>query len=242
MHRFLASAPALLGAVALVLLSPGAARADEDVDPWRGMNQSIHAFNDTLDVWVVEPVAKGYDFVVPEIVQQGVGNFFENLLVPRTVINDILQGDVGPAFRHTGRFMVNTVVGVGGLIDVAGYANMEHDPEDFGQTLGRWGAGTGPYLVLPVLGPSTVRDTLALPLDYAADPSFWVNEPAVTSSMTVLRLTNARADALEEIAESKADAIDWYVFVRDAYLQNREKNVNEGATEPDDDFYDTEDY
>ena len=224
--------------LALGLAAP--ALADGDDDPWRGMNEGTHAFNETVDRFVLEPVAKGYDFVVPELVQDGVGNFFENLLVPRTVLNDLLQGDVGHAFKHTGRFMVNTVVGLGGLIDVADEVGMDHDPEDFGQTLGRWGVGPGPYLVLPLLGPSTLRDTAALPLDYAANPAFWVDEGVVTAGATALSITDARAGVLEEFAENRRTAIDYYVFVRDAYLQNRAKNVSEGETETDDDLYDTE--
>ena len=133
------------------------AAADEDEDPWRGLNEGTHAFNEGVDRFVLEPVAKGYDFVVPEILQDGVGNFFDNLLVPRTVLNDLLQGDVRVATRHAGRFLVNTTLGVVGLIDVASGMGIEHDPEDFGQTLGRWGVSPGPYLVLPLLGPSTVQ-------------------------------------------------------------------------------------
>ncbi len=225
-------------ALALGLAAP--ALADDDSDPWRRLNEGTHAFNETVDRFVLEPLAKGYDFVVPELVQDGVGNFFDNLLVPRTVLNDLLQGEVTSAFRHTGRFLVNTTVGLGGLIDVADETGMEHDPEDFGQTLGRWGVGAGPYLVLPVLGPSTLRDTLALPLDYAANPAFWVDEGAVTAGATALSVTNLRAEVIEEIAENRRSAIDYYVFVREAYLQNRAKRVNEDTVRADEDLYDTD--
>ena len=230
--------PIVLAAFALGLAAP--ALADDDSDPWRGLNQATHAFNETVDRFFLEPVAEGYDFAVPELVQDGVGNFFENLLVPRTVLNDLLQGEVASALKHTGRFMVNTTVGLGGLIDVASEAGMDHDPEDFGQTLGRWGVGPGPYLVLPLLGPSTLRDTVALPLDYAANPAFWVDEGAITLGATAASVTDFRAGAIEEIAENRKSAIDYYVFVRDAYLQNRAKRVNEGTLPPDDDLYDTD--
>ncbi len=224
---------------ALVLALP--ASADETEDPWRGLNEGTHAFNEGLDRYFLEPIATGYDFVVPELLQDGVENFFGNLLVPRTVLNDLLQGDLGPAAKHTGRFAVNTTVGIAGLIDVASRFGMGHDPEDFGQTLGRWGVAPGPYLVLPVLGPSTVRDTVALPLDYAANPAFWVDEGVITAGATALSITNLRAGALEEVADNRASAINYYVFIRDAYLQNRAKNVGEGAVATDDDLYDTDD-
>ena len=214
--------------------------ADDDDDPWRGMNEGTHAFNETVDRLVVEPVGTGYDAVVPELVKQGVGNFFENLMVPRPILNDLLQGDVGYALKHTGRFMVNTVVGLGGLIDVADEVGMDHDPEDFGQTLGRWGVEPGPYLVIPFLGPSSVRDTVTLPLDYAANPAFWVGEGVVTAGATALSLTDTRAGALEEISANRESAINYYVFLRDAYLQNRARKVNDGATESEDDLYDTD--
>ncbi len=226
-------------ALAALVATPVAA----EEDPWRGLNQRTHAFNEAVDGYVLEPVAKGYDFVVPDVVQTGVGNFFDNLLVPRTVINDLLQGDFREGARHTGRFLVNTVVGIGGLFDVADGAGLDHDREDFGQTLGRWGVGTGPYFVIPFLGPSTLRDTLALPADYAANPAFWVDEGIITGAATALDLTNRRAGALEEIAENRRTAIDFYVFVRDAYLQNREEHVTEGAAaadDDDDDLYDDE--
>ncbi len=171
------------------------ALADDDSDPWRRLNEGTHAFNETVDRFALEPLAKGYDFVVPELVQGGVGNFFENLLVPRTVLNDLLQGKVASAFRHTGRFLVNTTVGLGGLIDVADETGMEHDPEDFGQTLGRWGVGAGPYLVLPLLGPSSVRDTFALPLDYAANPVDCVDHGEMSAGATVLSISNLGAGA-----------------------------------------------
>lgn len=232
----------VLGLALAMVMFALPATADEDEDPWRGLNEGTHAFNEGVDRFVLKPVAKGYDFVVPELVQTGVGNFFENLLVPRTVLNDVLQGDFGVAARHTGRFLVNTTLGVAGLIDVGTGIGMEHDPEDFGQTLGRWGVGPGPYLVLPLLGPSTVRDTVALPLDYAANPSFWVDEGVITAGATALSITNLRAGALEEVAENKATAVNYYVFLRDAFLQNRAKNVAEGVVEADEDLYDTDDY
>ena len=215
------------------------ALADDDSDPWRRLNEGTHAFNETVDRFALEPLAKGYDFVVPELAQDGVGNFFENLLVPRTVLNDLLQGEVASAFRHTGRFMVNTTVGLGGLIDVADEVGMEHDPEDFGQTLGRWGVGAGPYLVLPLLGPSSLRDTFALPLDYAANPVIWVDHGAIRAGATVLSITNLRAGAIEAIAENRESAIDYYVFVREAYLQSRAKRSNEDTVLEDEDLYDT---
>lgn len=226
---------------ALLALVATPALADDE-DPWRRMNEGTHEFNEGFDRYFFEPVSKGWDWVMPQVVQDGVGNFFENLLVPRTILNDVLQGEIGSSLKHSGRFVVNTTLGIGGLIDVAGATGIDHDPEDFGQTLGVWGVGSGPYLVLPFLGPSTLRDTTALPLDYAANPAFWVDEGVVTGSATAIDLTNRRAGALEEIAENRASSVNFYVFVRDAYLQNREKNVQDGEVVQDDDlYYDTDD-
>ena len=229
-----------LGAFLTLMLLALPATASDDEDPWRGLNEGTHGFNEGVDRIVLEPVATAWDAVVPEIVQTGIGNFFDNLLVPRTVLNDLLQGHPREAIGHTARFLVNTTVGIGGLIDVGGASGLEHDMEDFGQTLGHWGVGSGPYLVIPFLGPSTLRDTIALPLDYAANPAFWVDEGAVTAGLTALNLTNARAGALEEFAKNREEAINYYVFLRDAYLQNREKNVHDGNVPEDDDEYDTD--
>ena len=229
-----------LCAATVVLLLAAPAAADE-ADPWRGMNEGTHGFNEALDQTVVEPVGRGWDFAVPDLVQDAVGNFFENLRVPRTILNDFLQAEVDSGARHFGRFLVNTTVGLGGLIDVAGATGIEHDPEDFGQTLGVWGVGPGPYLVLPLLGPSTVRDTVALPVDYATNPAFWVGEAAVTVTATVVDTANRRAGALEEISDNRETAVDYYVFLRDAYLQNRARNVADGAVTQDEDLYDLDD-
>jgi phospholipid-binding lipoprotein MlaA len=205
-------------------------------DPWRETNEKVFHFNEQLDKGVLEPVAEGYDRVVPGLFEIMIGNFFQNLTVPRTFVNDVLQAKPRKAAQDLGRFVINTVAGVGGLIDAAGEMGIANNEEDFGQTLGRWGTGPGPYVVLPLAGPNTVRDTLASPIDIATNPTTWVN----VFGLSVVRVVNTRAQYLEEIAQARKDAVDYYVFVRDAFLTTREREVRDGAVAPavEEDLYD----
>ena len=224
-------APALLCA----LLALSACSTANGPDPGRGINEKIFRFNEGLDMMLIEPVAEGYDTVTPGLFQILVGNFFDNLTVPRTFLNDLLQGKPLRATQDLGRVLINTIAGVGGLVDVASEVGVPRNEEDFGQTFGRWGAGPGAYIVLPLAGPNNVRDMLASPLDIASNPTTWVN----VFGLSVIRVVNTRAQYLEEVEQARADAVDYYVFLRDAYLRARENAVRDGLAAPvDDELYD----
>ncbi len=165
---------------------------------------------------------------MPELFQIMIGNFFENLTVPRTLLNDVLQGKPVAAAQDLGRLVTNTVAGVAGLVDVATEAGIPKNEEDFGQTFGRWGANAGPYVMVPLAGPNCVRDIVAAPFDIVTNPSTWTN----VFGLSVVRVVNARARFLEEIDQARAESIDYYVFVRDAYLQNRERAMRDGGALP----------
>jgi phospholipid-binding lipoprotein MlaA len=235
MHLHRLHALALLAALALT----SACATTADPDPWRRTNERVFRFNEHVDRGLLEPVAKGYDAVTASFFQILIGNFFENTTVPRTFMNNVLQGKALPAVQDLGRFSLNLIAGIGGLVDVASEMGIPKNEEDFGQTLGRWGAGPGPYVVLPFAGPNNVRDTLAAPVDIATNPTTWVN----VFGLSVVRVVNTRAQYLEEIAQARKDAVDYYVFVRDAYLSSRERAVRDGAAPEavDDDLYDIDD-
>lgn len=222
-------ARALVALAMLVMLAGCAGRvAVEDRhpdDPWEGFNRGVFAFNDTLDRAVLKPVARGYRWATPQPVQTGVGNFFSNLGEIRTTLNSLLQGKPGNAGRSTSRFLLNTTVGIAGLWDVATPMGITAEREDFGQTLGVWGVGEGPYLVLPLLGPSTVRDTGGLPLDMVTYPVYYVENDKVRYGLTALRIVDVRAGLLDQEELIQGDR---YTFIRDAYLQRRRFEVSDG--------------
>jgi phospholipid-binding lipoprotein MlaA len=212
-------------------------------DPWRGLNTKTFAFNEEVDQHAVEPVARGWDWAMPDFVQEGVGNFFDNLLTPRTIVNDALQGKAKDTAQDFLRFALNSTIGLGGILDVATPVGLPYDVEDFGQTLGRWGVEPGPYFVIPFFGPSSVRDTAAWPLDIAANPTLWVE--AIPWGFSAIGFVNLRADYLDEIEAERESAVDYYVFVRDAWLQNREKLVRDAAEkteEVEEDLYQLEEF
>lgn len=219
----------ICGAMAMVMAAPAQAENEsKDVDPWQGFNRAMFTFNEQLDKYALKPAAQGYRFVMPDIAERGVDNFFSNLSDVRSAVNSLLQGKVDDALTSVGRLVFNSTFGLAGLIDVATPMGLEQKPEDFGQTLGYWGLGTGPYLVLPVLGPSSVRDGIGLVPDMALEPISHVDHVPTRNSLYGLKLINARAQLL------KAEQIisgDKYIFVRDAYLQRREFLVNDGEVQ-----------
>jgi len=203
----------------------GVAEERNPDDPWEGFNRKVFAFNDVLDRYALKPVAQGYRFVTPDPVETGVGNFFSNLGEPRTVLNSLLQGKVRNASIATSRFIINTTVGVGGLWDVATRMEITGDEEDFGQTLGAWGWQESRYLVLPLLGPSTVRDTGGLPADMYSYPTAYVEDDETSLALTALRIVDKRAGLLDREALIQGDR---YSFIRDAWLQQRRFEVSDG--------------
>lgn len=223
---------------------------DPERDPWERMNRGIFSFNEFADEWVVAPVARAWDFALPELVQTGVDNFFENSRAPIHVLNNVLQGEIEEGYLQTWRFILNTSFGLAGFIDVASMAGWSDHPEDFGLTLGTWGVPHGPFLLLPVLGPSSVRDTVGLGVDAVATPYSYFVPVYVPIATRATDLLNQRAIFYEEIAQSREEAFDFYVFVRDAYLQNRAHRLTgrpagaspSGDEDEDDLYYFDEDF
>lgn len=221
-------------ALPLALGLPWAAQAAEPVrpaspqDPLEGLNRSVDAFNDTLDRAALKPLAEGYRQVVPELVRTGVDNFFGNLGDAWSAVNQLLQGKLVSTGQMTLRVATNTVFGLGGVLDPATEFGLERQSEDFGQTLGRWGMPPGPYLVLPLFGPSTLRDTVALPVDMTAAPLNQVNDDRAVTGLNVLRLVNTRAGLLGAGKLLDDVALDRYSFLRDAYLARRRNQVFDG--------------
>jgi phospholipid-binding lipoprotein MlaA len=231
-------------ACALALLSTACSTANGP-DPGRGFNEPVFDFNDSLDQYVLGPVARGWDWLAPDFVITGIDNFFRTMDVPRTFVNDVLQAKPVDAGHDVGRFAVNMTAGVVGLIDVASMIGIQENREDFGQTLGYWGTPSGAYMLVPILPfRCTVRDWLAYPVDVALDPplvaSFFFQYIYGTG---VADVVNRRAINDEQIEENRREAIDWYVFVRDACLQDREGDVHddgETSAEEEEDLYDVE--
>lgn len=220
----------------VVLLGGCATTSTSEVnDPLEGYNRIMYSFNDTLDKVIIKPAAIGYDAVTPDPIQKGVSNFFSNLNEITVIINDLLQLKFGQAFHDTGRFVLNSTVGIAGLFDVAGYAGYEKHNEDFGQTLGVWGVDTGPYFVMPFFGPRTVRDTVGLVADIYTDPVTYVDDTGARNALVALQVIDHRANLLgtEEVLNEATD--DEYIFVRDAYLQRRQNLVYDGNP-PEEDF------
>lgn len=197
-------------------------------DPLEPFNRAMFEFNDALDRTVAKPVATVYRDVTPELVRRGVGNFFNNLEDAWSFVNNLLQFKGEGAANSFMRVAVNTVFGLGGILDVATEMRIERHTEDFGQTLGRWGVGAGPYVVLPVLGPSTLRDTAALPADVRGDMVAQQDDIALRNSLWTLRAVDNRAQLLKAGEVLEQVALDKYTFVRDAHLQRRRNAVYDG--------------
>ncbi len=216
-----------------------APQASSPEDPWERFNRSIFSFNEAVDEAVLKPVATAYRKVVPELVRKGVSNFFGNLDDAWSAVNHLLQGKPGASLEMGMRVATNTVVGLGGLLDPASELGITKRSEDFGQTLGRWGLGPGPYVMLPFLGPSTVRDTVGRVADRQVSASNWVTSEAAGYGLTTLELVNVRASLLDTTRLLDGVALDKYSFLRQAYLARRLDAVYDGAPPavsfPDDD-------
>lgn len=198
------------------------------LDPWENWNRKVFAFNEGLDEKVLKPVATGYAKVVPQFVRRSVDNFFANAADAWSAVNNVLQGKAEPAFTDVVRFTTNTVFGFFGILDIATEFGLEHHYEDFGQTLGRWGFGAGAYIVWPLIGPSTVRETIALPLDRTASPALYISDGSYQFGVVGLQIINTRAKLLGASQVIDDIALDKYTFVRDAYLQRRRSLVFDG--------------
>lgn len=233
----------ILTTALLTAAAPCAYALDEVSDPLEGINRATFWVNDQLDMALLEPAARGYDYVVPEVVQDGVTNFFDNLRFPIYLVSDLVQLKFTQAAEHTGRFVINTTVGIGGILDVAKHVGLERHREDFGIALAYHGVPPGPYLVLPILGPSNVRDTVGLVVDFFLDPLFWLGDVSnmskkdefwVEGGIATLKYLQLRADLIEAVEAGKESAIDYYLFTQGAYLQYREGLLYDGAVPEED--------
>lgn len=208
---------------------PAPAAESGAYDPLEGVNRAIYKFNDRFDRAILKPVARGYDTITPDPVQHSIRRFFSNLLSPTVVVNDLLQAKFRQSAADTGRFLVNSTVGIAGLFDVARHMGLRPHNEDFGQTLGVWGVGEGPYLVWPVLGPKNLRDSFGWLGDFAANPVTYVNDPADRWALWVVNLVDTRASLLGvSDVLTQAAGQDEYLFVREAYRQRRITQIYDG--------------
>ena len=223
---------AAAGALALALLA-GCATTGMGTpgDPLERMNRATYRFNDGFDRAILRPVARGYRDHVPRLVQQGIDNFLENLAFTTTVVNDLLQLKIKDSLVDLGRLTVNTTLGIGGILDPASHFGIPHNDEDFGQTLGRWGVPAGPFVVIPFLGPSSLRDAPSLYVDAQTDLRFALDlDPTAEWGLAGVSLVNRRAELLPYDASFDA-AFDRYALVRNAWLQRREYQVKDGDVE-----------
>jgi len=217
-------------------ISSAWAEPEEPYDPIEPVNRAIFDFNDTLDVHVFEPVARSYRDNVPDVMRTGIGNFFENLRYPSYLVSDVVQGKFDQVLEHTGRFLVNSTLGILGFIDVADGIGLPMHDEDFGIGLAYHGVPAGPYLVIPILGPSNVRDGFGRIVDAFLDPIGWVGysslsagtKVAIAASALGVKLIHTRAGLLQAVETGKESSVDYYLFVQGAYYQYRYGLVTDG--------------
>ena len=221
---------ARLSLFAGVLLVPFATQAATEEDPWESVNRPIFTFNDTVDTYALKPLAQGYEFVTPQFLEDGIHNMFRNVGDVTNLANNILQAKPAAAGVDTARLIFNTTFGLLGFFDVGTKMGLNRSDEDFGQTLGYWGVGSGPYVMLPLLGPSTVRDAPSKFVDSYTGPYRYINDVPVRNSIFALNIVDTRASLL---SSEKLISGDKYTFIRNAYLQNREFKVKDGQVEDD---------
>lgn len=234
-------APQTLVALSLILILSACASVPEaqrvDHDPWEALNRPIYSVNTAFDRVTLKPLAKGYEKVLPRPVRSGITNFMKNLVTPRSAVNNFLQGKPASGFSELGRFIINSTVGIGGLIDAAAAGGIEAQIEDFGQTAAVWGIPAGPFVMLPFLGPQTLRHAVLTPIDIASSLLYHYDNSSVRDKLYVLRLIELRARLLtaDKLLD---DSKDPYVTLRESYLQNREYRIYDGNPPEDDDFFD----
>ena len=227
----------LLILVSSFCLSSGVLCASEaNVDSWESMNRKTHKFNDRIDRWVLKPIAKAYDRVLPDLAKRGVRNIFRNIGTPAVALNQLLQGKPKTGVGDFSRFLLNSTIGIGGIFDVAPSVGLEHHQEDFGQTFSVWGIGNGPYLVIPFRGPSSTTHAVGMALDAFTNPVRLITPASARYSTLSLYYVDLRAQLFTAEAFVSGDE---YLFLRDAYLQRHEFLVLDGEIEDDpflDDF------
>ncbi|MEY3217300.1 MAG: putative phospholipid-binding lipoprotein MlaA precursor [Pseudomonadota bacterium] len=219
----------LLGLGMLLLLQACATVKSADArDPWEPMNRSVYQFNDAVDTIAIKPAAQLYVKVLPSMVRTGVSNFLGNLGDVWSMANSAMQLKGQATVETFMRININTFIGLAGFLDVASEMGIEKRREDFGQTLGHWGVASGPYLVLPLFGPSTLRDAVAFPVDMQGNVTQRLNDEATRYSLLAVRLVDTRSGLLKTVDVIKAASLDSYSFVRDAYLQKRQNDIYDG--------------
>lgn len=215
--------------MAVLLLNGCASTAKNPVDPFESYNRKMYTFNSALDTVIVEPTVKAYTLIIPWPIRRGVDNFFINLYQIPTIANDLLQGEIKLAFKDTGRFLINSTFGIVGLFDVASPIGLERNYQDFGITLAKWGDNQSPYVILPLFGPSTVRDTFGLAIDYRVFSIYSFIEPlSLRYGLLGAEAFAERASYQELVQISELIAIDPYILQRDAYLQRRKFLIGGG--------------
>ena len=219
--------------VLLALALTGCASARNPQDPLEGFNRAVFGFNEKVDQIALKPAAETYRKVLPGFVQSGVGNFFGNIYDVSTACNNLMQARLDDGLSDVSRILLNSTIGVGGVMDVASELGLPKHDQDFGQTLGRWGVQSGPYVVLPLLGSTTLRDALGMPVDFKMDLWARVFPVSLRNSGTAIRLIDYRAYNLGAAGVLEDAALDKYEFVRDAYLQRRQSKIYTGAPSPE---------
>jgi phospholipid-binding lipoprotein MlaA len=207
--------------------------ASANADPWEGFNRKMFAVNDTMDSVFIVPAAKAYRAVTHKKQRKGIRNFLANARMPIILVNDLLQGEVDRAGETLGRFVINSTIGFGGMGDPAERLGIPQHSEDFGQTLATWGVGSGPYVVLPFFGPSTVRDGFGAAVDTGIDPVFWIRtDPAKYTRYSRAGMTalSVREPLIEPLNDIKLNSLDYYASVRSFYLQSRKREIANGRT------------
>ena len=227
--RWIARLGGLMALVGLSLL-PAMSQAASEEDPWESFNRPIFRFNDTVDTYALKPIAQGYRAVTPQFLEDGVHNVFGNIGDVGNLANNLLQGKLHNAGVDTGRLIFNTTFGVLGFFDVAKHMGLRKNDEDFGQTLGVWGLNSGPYLVIPLLGPSTVRDATGRVPDSFLTPYPYMDHVPTRNVTRGVQVVDTRANLLQ--AERLVSG-DKYIFIRNAYLQSRDFKVKDGQVEDD---------
>jgi phospholipid-binding lipoprotein MlaA len=232
MSNLMRAAPLLLASLLTVGCASAPGRTTNE-ESFEGFNRGVYKFNDTLDRLALKPVAKGYRAVTPGFVRAGVGNVFSNLEYPGTAVNQFLQGKWGLGLRDSGRFLLNTTLGVGGIFDVATPLGLEKNDEDFGQTLAVWGVPSGPFVNLPLFGPSSLRDAPARAFDWFTNPLEYTEVPWEAEwGMRGINIVHSRSELLP-LDDTLQRTYDPYAFIRDAWAQQREFNIFDGNPPPE---------
>lgn len=221
------------------VMSSGCASNNPD-DPLEPFNRAMFSFNEGVDKAILRPVASGYKAVTPEFARRSVSNFFSNAGLPWSTVNAGLQLKAEKFLTGVFRFGVNTIFGFGGLLDIASEMGLDHPQEDFGQTLGYWGVKPGPYLVLPILGPSNIRDTVGMTADFFGNPLTYIDDDGTRYGLTALNGINLRAQLIGADDVVEGAALDKYIFMRDGYMQRRQNLVYDGNP-PSDPSFDIDD-